>query len=332
MIIMKKCFTLFMAITLLSSLLSACGFQAIADGQLPAAHQASDVSQTGITQAVPADYRNPSAQPGTVVPLRYDSLDYVRNSAPITKTAYVYLPYGYNEADTETRYNVVYLMHGWGGHAGEYFDYAPTKNIFDHMIENGDIPPVILVSPTFYNENSSKDFGGSIDEFRAFHLDFENHLMPAVEGSYHTYAEDTTPEALAASRDHRAFGGFSLGSVTAWLQFCYDADYIRYFLPMSGSSLFYGSFSDFQTERNVDHIEEVVRGKNLNVRGYFIYHAVGTLDHLQNQSVVMAEEMLAREGAFSPEHYVFRQKEGGRHDFDAVQEYLYNALPLFFRD
>ena len=27
---------------------------------------------------------------------------------------------------------------------------------------------------------------------------------------------------------------------------------------------------------------------------------------------------------------MFYQKEGGHHDFDAVQEFMFNALPLFF--
>ena len=79
-------------------------------------------------------------------------------------------------------------MHGWGGHAGEYFEYSSIKNMFDHLIENGDIPPVIIVSATFYNENSNTDFSGSIAEFRQFHRDFEENLMPAVEGRFHTYA------------------------------------------------------------------------------------------------------------------------------------------------
>ena len=45
----------------------------------------------------------------------------------------------------------------------------------------------------------------------------------------------------------------------------------------------------------------------------------------------MANEMLIRE-IFTPEHYVFYQKEGGYHDFNAVMEHLYNALPLFFKE
>ncbi|MBP3902414.1 MAG: hypothetical protein J6D53_13335, partial [Blautia sp.] len=290
------------------------------------------MEQTGYTAAVPSSYKTASDHPGTVTRLDYDSKDYVRDGAAIAKTAYVYTPYGYDENDEDTRYNIVYLMHGWGGHAGEYFEYTSTKNMFDHLIENGDIPPVIIVSATFYNENSNTDFNGSIAEFRQFHRDFEENLMPTVEGRFHTYAKSVSDEDLKASRDHRAFGGFSLGSVTTWLQFCYDTDYIRYFLPMSGSCWYYGTYGDFQIERNVDFIEQLVKDNDLENKGYFIYHAVGTQDAVKSQSIDMAEEILERSDVFTPEHYMFYQKDGGYHDLDAVKEYLYNALPLFFRD
>ena len=297
---------------------------------VPSSEDKETMEQTGYTTAVPSSYKAASDQSGTVTRLDYDSKDYVRDGAAITKTAYVYTPYGYDENDEETRYNIVYLMHGWGGHAGEYFEYSSTKNLFDHLIENGDIPPVIIVSATFYNENSNTDFSGSIAEFRQFHRDFEENLMRAVEGQFHTYAKSASDEDLKASRNHRAFGGFSLGSVTTWLQFCYDTDYIRYFLPMSGSCWYYGTYGDFQIERNVDFIEQLVKDNDLERKGYFIYHAVGTQDAVKSQSIDMAEEMLERSDVFTPEHYMFHLKDGGYHDFDAVQEYLYNALPLFF--
>lgn len=153
--------------------------------------------------------------------------------------------------------------------------------------------------------------------------------MPVVEGRFHTYAESTSDEDLKASRDHRIFGGFSLGSVTTWLEFCYDYDYIKYFIPMSGSSWYYGGYGDFQIERNVDFIEQLVKDNELDERGYFIYHAVGTNDAVKSQSIDMADEMLSRE-IFTPDHYVFYQKDGGYHDFNAVEEYLYNALPVIF--
>ena len=99
---------------------------------------------------------------------------------------------------------------------------------------------------------------------------------------------------------------------------------------MSGSSWYYGAYGDFQIGRNVDHIQRIVEENDLNERGYFIYHAVGTEDVVKSQTLMMAEEMLSRDGVFPPEHYVFYQKAGGRHDFDAVQEFMFNALPLFF--
>ncbi len=292
------------------------------------------IPQTGYTTPVPAVYSTPAEHQGTIEWITYDSEDYLNGNVPVQKTAAVYLPYGYDENDLETRYDILYLMHGWGGSAGEYFQRGSSvtavKNMLDHMIENGEIKPIIAVSATFYNENSARDFGSSEDALREFHLDFEAHLMPAVEGQFHTFAVSASKEDLAASRDHRAFGGFSLGSVTTWMQFCYDADYIRYFLPMSGSSWYYGTYGDFQTVRNVDFIQQLVAEKNLNERGYFIYHAVGTDDVVRSQTIWQAEEMLSRDGAFPPEHYVFYQKDGGQHDFEAVQEFMFHALPLFF--
>ena len=60
-------------------------------------------------------------------------------------------------------------------------------------------------------------------------------MIPAVESKYSTYAESVTKEGLEASRDHRGFGGFSMGSVNTWNTFRYCMDYFRYFMPMSGS-------------------------------------------------------------------------------------------------
>ena len=289
------------------------------------------MEQTGWTTAVPQKYFAAASEQGTVERVEYASKDYAGNSADVTKEAYVYLPYGYDENDADTRYDIVYLMHGWGGHAGEYFQYFNVKDMLDNMIANGDIAPTIFVSATFYNENSSTDFGNSERELRAFHNDFEKHLMPAVEGKYYTYAKSTSDEDLKASRDHRAFGGFSLGSVTTWQIFVHDYDYVRYFLPMSGSSWYYGTYGDFQTEKNVDYIQSLVEDNDLDERGYFIYHAVGTQDSVKSQTIDMANEMLSRTDVFTPEHYVFYQKEGGAHDYYALREFMYNALPHFFK-
>ena len=322
--------------TALMSFLTGCGTEKeiITSSQtIPKADASAatvqEIAQTGMSTAVPEEYFNSADEQGSVVQITYDSKDYAGDESDITKTAYVYLPYCYDENDLDTRYDICYLMHGWGGHEGEWFEYGSIKEMLDSMIEKGDIQPTIFVSPTFYS-NSSTDFSSSVAQLRQFHKDLEENLMPAVEGQFRTYAESTSPDDLKASRDHRAFAGFSLGSVTTWLQFCYDSDYIRYFLPMSGSSWYYGGYGDFQIEKNVDHIEQLVKDNNLDERGYFIYHAVGTNDTVKSQSIDMAEEMLSRSDVFTPDHYVFYQREGGQHDHISCREFMYNALPLFF--
>lgn len=290
-----------------------------------------ELSQTGYTETLPDSYKKASTLKSKVEKCTYESRDYARDNAVIERTVYVYLPPDYDENDTETRYNIVYLMHGLGGEAGEFFKYPETKNIIDNLIKNGAIPPVILVSPSFYCENSDTEFEGSINDLRYFHLDFENYLMPFIEGKYHTYAEDTTEEALKASRDHRVFGGFSLGSVTTWLEFCYDYDYIRYFIPMSASCWYYGTYEDYQVEKNADFVEKLIKSEGLDERGYFIYHTVGTNDWFGDQSYKFSKELLKR-NTFTPEHYVFYEKNGGKHTYSDVQEYLYNALPIILND
>ena len=224
-LLMKHTMKIMIPFLMIAGLLTGCGTQQehTASSQPKAAASSGtvkEIAQTGMSTAVPDDYLQPIEQAGTVTQITYDSKDFVRDGSDITKAAYVYLPYGYDENDTETRYNICYLMHGWGGHAGEYFEYANITDMLDNMIAKGDIPPTIFVSATFYNDNSDTGFSGSVAEFRQFHRDFEEYLMPAVEGKFRTYSESTSTDDLKASRDHRAFGGFSLGSVTTWLQFC----------------------------------------------------------------------------------------------------------------
>ena len=55
------------------------------------------MEQTGYTAAVPSSYKTASDYPGIVTRLDYDSKDYAGNGAAITKTAYIYTPYGYDE-------------------------------------------------------------------------------------------------------------------------------------------------------------------------------------------------------------------------------------------
>ena len=131
-------------VTVLMCFLTGCGHEqhGAVSSQVDTVRE---LEQTGMTSAIPAEYFKTAEQQGKVVKVDYESRDYVRDESVITKTAYVYLPYGYDGNDTDNRYNIVYLMHGGGGHAGDFFEHGSFRELIDNMIEKGDIEPTLIV-------------------------------------------------------------------------------------------------------------------------------------------------------------------------------------------
>lgn len=179
---------------------------------------------------IPDAYTAVSAQPGEIVRFDYQT-------AEEAKYAYVYLPYGYDESQP---YDILYVMHGGGGSQESLFGGVQgnnIKNAIDHLIENGEMKPMILVTPTFYTaRHNNKGVSGSWDAVMEFPTELVDYLMPAVESAYSTYAETADDAGFAASRDHRAFSGFSMGSVTTWAVFEQCLGYFHDFIPISGDS------------------------------------------------------------------------------------------------
>lgn len=202
--------------------------------------------------------------------------------------------------------------------------------MLDHMIENGDIPPLIVVCATFDAQNQSQSFSRSVEELSVFHNDLRENLIPYVESRYHTYAEDVTPEAFQASRAHRAFGGFSLGAVTTWYQFIYNLDYIQYFLPMSGDCWIMGTYGGrYYPVETVDYLENMLAEGGYGENDFRIYQGIGTDDPIWDQTDSQIQEMFTR-STFTPENLHYAIIQGGRHDIDACERYIYYALQDFF--
>jgi endo-1,4-beta-xylanase len=290
-------------------------------------------NQTGYTENIPSEYFKEANHKGKITKIKYPSKDYLRGNRSITKEAYVYTPYGYNDNDINKKYNIIYLMHGWTMTTEHYIFKCDIINVLDNMIEKKLIEPLILVSATFDADNKPQDFGLSVKELRVFHNDFRENLIYAVEKKYNTYSNRSKNiQDYINSREHRAFGGFSLGSVTTWHQFVFNNDIIKYYLPMSGSCWFFGGYADYYPKETCDFFEKMIKEKNLNQKGYFIYATTGTYDGIKHQMDTQMEEMLKRNHFFTKEKVFYYMKKNGCHDLEAVEEYLYNALPLFFND
>lgn len=281
------------------------------------------IERTGWTEDVPSSYKNKAKNQGKLEKVNYETIDYTNNEK-IIKEAVVYLPYGYDE---NKQYNIYYLMHGWTGYAGDFFDYSNIVNILDNMIENKDIEPLIVVGATFDSENKGQDWGRSVEELEPFTKDFENALMPYIESHYSTYAKSTSKEDLIESRDHRAFGGFSLGGVTTWWMFRHDLDYIKYFLPMSGDAWYVATFGGlYYPKETVDEVEKIVKDFD---KDYFVAAYLGTRDARYDQVNNQMVEMLKRD-TFKYT-FVYYQVKDAYHDMNATDINMYNGLQLFFK-
>lgn len=280
---------------------------------------------------VPDGYTSPAQQQGTLEKLEYEtweSFSYEQHSQKLTKTAWVYLPYGYDPAQ---QYNVLYLSHGGWSNETTLMGTpeAPHlfKHIIDHAIEDGRIHPLIIVLPTYNNTSplDSGDYSLALRLTDQFHNELVNDLIPAVESAYSTYAVTADPAGLAASRDHRAFGGFSMGSMNTWHTFEYCLDYFRYFAPSSGGPI-----------GNGPYMADIVRRSGHAPEDFFIFAASGTEDFAYTGFKRGVEEMGRQTDVFTfadneqDGNLAFREREGYSHDGTAANEYMYNALRFFW--
>ena len=112
------------------------------------------------TSPVPAVYEQEAEQRGEVVRIDYDTHDYAEGTGAVrTNTAYVYLPYGYDE-HTYRHYNVLYFVHGHYGTAATTFEAENglVRKLLDHMTENRDMAPTIVVSPSYNYGQPTADY------------------------------------------------------------------------------------------------------------------------------------------------------------------------------
>lgn len=236
-------------------------------------------------------------------------------------TLYVYVPYGYDESK---QYNIFYLLHGGGENEKTLFfqDDTMIQNVLDHMIENGELEPMIVVTPTWNQTGADK-----------FYTEFRDKVVPFVEGKYATYAESTSIEDLQASRYHRAYGGFSMGSVSTWGVLCHNLDIVAYYMPLSGDY----RINNWNEQQKADVITKAIQDSGLKTNEYFIFCATGSEDIAYPNMTPQIEEMKKRpEYVYSSDlsqgNFYYLVRQGGIHWWGNVRHYIYDILPYFFHE
>ena len=284
---------------------------------------------------LPQEYMSACENGGKVEKFVYttrDNLDFSGNAKEFEKYALVYLPEGYDENDTETRYNVLYLMHGGSDSPEWYFggegQSTQLKNIIDHLIANGECEPTIVCAVSYYTEYSND----ATKNCKNFYIELTKDIIPVFETKYHTYAEDVTPEELKNSRRHRAFGGFSMGAVTTWATFENELDIIAYYMPISGDCWAKGMS---QGEANAEYLDEKVKESGWGPEDFYIYSGTGSNDIAEPNLTPQIEAMKKLDSFkwcknFKNGNLYEAVYEGGYHDVNTVVRIIYNGLPKMF--
>lgn len=244
------------------------------------------------------------------------------------KKALVYLPAGYSR---HRRYNVVYLLHGSTESARDFYRDGHFKRLLGQLNASGQLKDSIVVFPTYYpsrrfvTSNYYRD--NRLNRAFAQH-ELVNDLVPAVEGKYSTYARGTSPAALRNSRDHRAFGGFSMGSITTWYVFEYQLPYFNTFLPMAGDSW------TIQDDGGANASRQTARRLAAVVRKYpqmpfKILAGVGSNDGTASSMTPQIHAMWAT-AAFNRQNLQYYTETGGTHSPQTIAQIFRHYAPQLF--
>lgn len=279
-------------------------------------------------EEIPLTYRAAKKDfAGTVEYITYQTKDYYGDGSEVTKPAYVYLPYGYDESK---QYNVLFLMHSGGGDETEWDldnPYSSTRIAMDNLVYYGDVEPFIIVAP---NGRGGADFANKADQsqpFEKFGPELYYDLIPYIDANYATYA-DYSPEGydIAASRDHRAIAGFSFGGmqvINIGMSACLDA--FSYFGPFAPATT---SYQAVWVKEVWDEWEKL--GKDFDI--HMIYAICGTADAACTAAAENALLALPEltDKVVLDENLIFQRVAGG-HNMTVGKLGFYNFAQLIFR-
>ncbi len=255
--------------------------------------------------AIPTRYEVKCEHRGTVDKLTYTAHDYVGDQSPYEKAAFVYLPYGYDPAQT---YPLLILCHGVGGNEYEWgmnTDTSKVRAIMDNLIDRGEIRPFIVVTP-----NGRGGHSEGYESFYTFDQELRHDLLPALA---ERYAVDIT------DRDLCAMAGLSMGgmqTINLGLGNCLDL------------FSWFGAFSAAPTSNTAATIAAMLNTTE-GLPIHMFYNICGTEDTIALSAASGAVNQLANlTDKLDDSNFIVQLVPGG-HDFSVWYLGFYNFARLF---
>jgi len=132
---------------------------------------------------------------------KLEMIEYASKSVGTTRKMNVYTPPGYS---ADTKYPVLYLLHGIGGDETEWQRFATPDMLFDNLIADKLAEPMIVVMPNGRAQKNDRAEGNvfaAAPAFEKFEDDLLQDVIPSIEARY----------SVQPDREHRALAGLSMG-------------------------------------------------------------------------------------------------------------------------
>ena len=131
---------------------------------------------------------------------KLEIVEYDSKTVGTKRKMQVYTPPGYSK---DTKYPVLYLLHGIGGDETEWQRFANVDVLIDNLIADKNAVPMIVVMPNGRAQKDDRaDAGmGAAPAFAVFERDLLDDVIPAIDARYSTRAD----------RESRALAGLSMG-------------------------------------------------------------------------------------------------------------------------
>lgn len=265
-------------------------------------------TDTDYTTPAKFDQKNSSVNTyGTLSTISYHS-----TTTGTTRKARIILPAGYS---TDTKYPVLYLLHGIGGDQNEWLGGNPV-NVIGNLIAEGKAKDMIVVMP---NVRARENDAGNPDDaytpahftaFDNFINDLRDNLMPYMKANY----------SIAEGRLNTAIAGLSMGgreSLYIGLTMPETFGYIGAFEPAPG-------VLPYSTEKGL-FTEDAFKLPDVYNNRTFIMIVKGTTDTVVNNYPVDYHNALTKNGTI----HTYYVTEGG-HDFTVWKNGLYNFVRRIF--
>ena len=231
------------------------------------------------------------------------SIDYWSEVNGLERHINVYVPAEY-EKNTDKKYPVLYLVHGWGEDENGWSIQGHMANIMDGLIDASKAVPMIVIMPSgdIQTNPDVREASGDITDI------YISDLIPFIDKTFRTYAD----------REHRAMAGLSRGGFQTCMTVFSNMDKFAWM----------GTFSGFFI-RGDDRVENAFNGafkdaESFNKQMNLLFISTGTEERTPKELV----EALQNHGI---NNIVYFESQGTAHEWLTWRRSLYDFAPRLFK-